>query len=380
MRIGINASFARKDNTGIGQVTLNFLKKLSELKVNDFILYLEEDLPKDFKLPENFTKRIFLPLWKRDDLIRKIWWEKNLLPQQVKKDECDILISLYQCPTITDIKHIMIVHDIIPELFPEYLNNSRKKKYWKLTKKAIAKADKIIAVSRRTEKDLIQHLGIDPEKITTNYPYVSSVFKIPISSGESARVLSKYRINPGYILAGGGMEVRKNIEGVIRAYKLLHTRIKLERTPPNLVIYGKLMPELVPLTTDAEKLIRELNLIQSVKLLDAVEQKDLPALYKNSIFFVYPSFYEGFGLPVLEAMNQGTPVITSKKSSLPEVGKDAVLYCNPDDIEDIAMVMRNVLLNKHLREALSERGKERAKEFSWDKFVEKIFNILSAIG
>ena len=113
-----------------------------------------------------------------------------------------------------------------------------------------------------------------------------------------------------------------------------------------------------------------------MKLLDFVEQKDLPALYKGSLFFIYPSLYEGFGLPVLEAMNQGVPVITSKNSSLPEVGGDSVLYCHPEDEKDMAMVMRNLLINKHLRDILSERGKERAKRFSWEKFVEKLFGII----
>jgi glycosyltransferase involved in cell wall biosynthesis len=99
-------------------------------------------------------------------------------------------------------------------------------------------------------------------------------------------------------------------------------------------------------------------------------------LYKAAEFFVYPSLYEGFGLPVLEAMNQGVPVITSKLSSIPEVGGDAVLYCHPEDEKDIAMVMKNLLVNKHLRHVLSERGKERAKRFSWDKFGEKLFRII----
>lgn len=384
MKIGINASFARKPNTGIGQVTLNFLRKLSQLKVKDnleFIIYLEEDLPKDLKLPDNFKKEIFLPAWKRDDLIRKIWWEKRLLPKKARKDGCDIFLSLYHCPTIISggIKHIMLVHDIIPELFPEYLNNSRKNKYWKLTKKAIQKADKIIAVSSRTEKDLVQHLGVKSEKISTNYIDVDEIYKKYVSEAKSSKVLKKYRLDPGYVLGGGGLEVRKNIEGLIRAYGFLlesNKKTHFVKDFPNLVISGKLMPELAPLITDAEKLVKELNLTQHVRLLDFVPQENLPALYKNASVFVYPSLYEGFGLPVLEAMNVGTPVITSKGSSLPEVGRDAVLYCNPEDVRDIEMVLRNVILHEHLREGLRQRGKERARNFSWEKFVEKLFRII----
>jgi len=394
--IGINASFARKPQTGMGQVTLNFLRKLIKQQATsnkqqadmEFILYLEEDLPKDIKLPKNtassavkFTKKIFLPFWKRDDLIRKVWWEKYLLPKQVKKDGCDVFISLYQCPVTIrlnakdkKIKDIMLVHDIIPSLFPEYLNNWRKRLYNKLTEQAIRKADKIITVSKRTEKDLIQYLGIEGEKITVNYIDVDPIYKKRVTQEMNGKVLRKYKLKPGYILAGGGLEMRKNVEGVIRAYKFLHDKFVQEKLPP-LVIYGRLMPELAPLVTDAEKLLRELNLTKKIKLLGAVEQKYLPALFQNAHMFVYPSHYEGFGMPPLEAMNMGTPVITSKTSSLPEVGLDSVLYCHPDDIRDIAMVMRNVLVNKELRETLSRRGKERAKNFRWDKFVKKMMNI-----
>jgi glycosyltransferase involved in cell wall biosynthesis len=122
-----------------------------------------------------------------------------------------------------------------------------------------------------------------------------------------------------------------------------------------------------------------MNLTSHVKLLDFVPQEDLPALYRNATFFIYPSFYEGFGLPVLEAMNQGTPVITSKISSLPEVGVDSVLYCNPKDIHDIAMVMRNLLKNKDLRETLSRRSRERSQNFSMEGFVEKVMNIILSL-
>ncbi len=384
MKIGINASFARKSNTGIGQVTINFLKKLIEnhesgIMNHEFVLYLEEDI--DLKLPNNFTKKIFLPIWKRDDLIRKIWWEKKLLPKKVKKDNCDVLLSLYQCPTILSdaTVHIMLVHDIIPELFPEYLNNSRKRKYWKLTKEAIQEADKIITISSRTEKDLIQHLKIEPEIISINHIDVDEIYKAKVSKSQSQKVLKQYGLKEGYILGGGGLEVRKNIEGLIRAYGFLlksNKKTHLIKDFPHLVISGKLMPELYPLVTDAEKLVKELNLTEQVKLLDFVPQEDLPALYKNALMFVYPSLYEGFGLPVLEAMNMGTPVITSKKSSLPEVGKDATLYCDPKDLDDMGMVMRNVILHEHLREELRRRGRERAQNFSWEKFVEKMFGII----
>lgn len=387
MRIGINASFLRKQNTGIGQVTTNFLKKLVEFQISnfeirnnkeiEFVLYFEEDV--DLELPANFAKRSFLPkFYKRDDLIRKIWWEKFLLPRRAKADGCDAFLSLYQCPTVMskNIFHVMVAHDIIPKLFPEYLNNLRKKTYQKLTEKGLLGANKIISVSHRTEKDLIQHLGIDPGKITVSHIDVDEIYKREVSEEKSEEVLKKYNLQSGYIYTGGGLEVRKNTESVLRAYKILLEAYGHASWLPKLVVSGKMMPELAPLITDVEAVVEGLGLENETALLGFVPQEDLPALYKNAAVFVYPSFYEGFGLPVLEAMNQAVPVITSKTSSLPEVGVDSVVYCDPSVVDDLAMVMKTVLTNNHLRETLSSKGKERATHFSWEKFVEKFLNIL----
>jgi len=381
MKIGINASFIRKASTGIGQVSINFLKELAQFPDDiEFVLYLEEDLPRGIKLPKNFTKNIFLPFWKRDDLLRKIWWEKYALPKKIKQDGCDVFLSLYQCPTVTTIgvKHIMLVHDIIPRLFPQYLNNPRKQIYWALTERAIGRADKVLVISSRTEKDLINQLGIDAQKITVNYIDVDEIYKKDIPANTISTVLKKYKLKPSYIYNGGGLEVRKNTEGVIRAYKYLLEKNSQEhflQDFPKLVISGKLMPNLAPLVTDVTRLVRELNLTKNVVVLDFVPQKDLPTLYSQASVFVYPSHYEGFGLPVLEAMNVGTSVITSKKSSLPEVGLDSILYCNPNDVADIAMVMKNVLTNSELRATLIKRGKQRAEYFSWQKFTDKVMHV-----
>lgn len=395
MKIGINASFLRKENTGIGQVTINFLKKLIEVtdsktfasslsseqapnnNDNEYILYLEEDV--DFELPENFSKNVFLPKrYKRDDLIRKIWWEKHLLPNKAKKDGCDVFISMYQCPTVMpkNIFHLMVAHDIIPKFFPQYLNNWRKKLYQSLSEKGLKKASKIISVSHRTEKDLIQHLGIDPSKITVNYLDVDQIYKKEIEKEKCDEVLKKYGIKAGYIYTGGGLEVRKNTESVLRAYKILLEAYGHASWLPRLVVSGKMMPELAPLVTDVSAVAEGLEIEKEVDLLGFVAQEDLPALYRSASVFVFPSLYEGFGIPVLEAMNQGVPVITSKTSSLPEVGSDSVVYCNPKEVDDLAMVLKNVLTNDHLRLSLSLKGKDRALHFSWDKFAHKILNII----
>lgn len=366
MKIGINASFARKFNTGIGQVTVNYLKALDKnIKNNEYFLYLEEELEFNFS---SFKKRVFLPLWRRDDLIRKIWWEKFLLPKKIKEDGCEEFLSLYQCPTIISkkIKHTMVVHDIVPKLFPEYLNNFRKRIYWSLTERAIKKADKIIAISEHTKNDLMRYLDIPENKIEVRYIDVDNLYKREIPDEEVIQILEKYRLTPGYIYNAGGLDIRKNIKKLIEAYEIL---LKKNGDIPTLVISGKLRPGMDPLITDAEKIIKEKGIEDKVRLLDFVPQEDMPALSRGAKIFFYPSLYEGFGLTVLEAMNVGIPVVTAKVSSIPEIGGSAVKYFDPKDSEDMAAKINELLNDEGTRNKMIAAGKIQAQKFSWEKFI-----------
>ncbi len=381
MKIGINASFLRKPATGIGQVTTHFLNELikqikeeKKYKNYKFVLYLEEDI--DLDLPKNFEKKVFLPFYKRDDLFRKILWEKFSLPSQAHKDGCNILFSLYQSATVIKyvcMKHVVLVHDIIPKLFPEYLNNFRKKFYQSQIEKGVYGAHSILTVSEYSKKDLIEKMNVNPAKIITNYISIDPLYSKEVTQSESERVMKKYNLEANYIYSGGGLEVRKNTDGTIRAYKKLVDR---NSDVPSLVISGKLMPQLAPLVVDVEKMVKELKLEDKVKIIGYVEQKDLPALYKNALMFVYPSHYEGFGMPVLEAMQIGAPTITAKTSSLEEVGGDAVLYANDESDEDLVNKMEELLKSEEMRDSLIVKAKERTEKFSWKKFVDKFFEVI----
>jgi len=372
MKIGINASFLRKPDTGIGQVTRGFLNEIikSHSGKNEYFLYLEKDA--DLKLPKNFHKRIFLPFWKRDDLIRKIWWEKFLLPRKIKQDQCDIFVSLYQCPTFLpkNIRYKMLVHDLIPKIFPEYLDNWRKRLYFFLTQKAIRQADEIITVSEWSKKDIHKFLKIPSVEIRTAYPSVGQEFFEKFASNEDNKVLEKYGIYGRYIFYIGGFDVRKNIPGLLKAYARLLENYEVNDI--NLVLGGEDKSSFGHLFTNVKEEIEKLGLGDKVKLIGFAKQEDLPVIYRNCELYILPSFYEGFGLMALEAMASGAPTIVSKNSSLLEVGGDAVLYFNPHDTDEMARVMGKVLRNNKLRLRLSEKGKERAKKFSWDNFV-KIF-------
>ncbi|MFZ2299825.1 MAG: glycosyltransferase family 1 protein [Candidatus Moraniibacteriota bacterium] len=407
MNIGINASFLRKPGTGIGQVTANFLKELAECQSSnikyqnsEFFLYCEEEPKFDFILPENFHTRTFLPVWKRDDLIRKALWEKQVAHEAVT-DGCDVFLSLYQSSTVFPAsriaqrtssvqKHVMVVHDIIPRLFPEYRGNMRQAFYWKAIERGIRTADHILAISEHTKSDLVRELQIPAEKISVAYLDVAPRFSRAIAPETVADILKKYDLRSGYIYHGGGLEVRKNAETLLRAYALLYAKNQ-ESLPvrqaggirnqdnaviPPLVISGKIFEKTNALATDVRDLVEELGLQEKVKLLGFVPDEDLPALYRGALFFVYPSLYEGFGLPVLEALRMGVPVLSSNASSLPEVGGDTVLYVNPKNIQEMAAQMERLLADGVLRESLIARSASQAVQFSWRSFVEKTLAVL----
>lgn len=377
MIIGINASFLRKPYTGIGQVTIHLLNELAHrsqinksMKNHKFFIYCEDGC--DIDLPKNFYQKSFLPkFYKRDDLFRKLWWENRMVLQQARKDKCDVLFSLYQSATVnkyTDIKHVMLVHDVIPHIFPEYVNNLRKKIYWQKVEKGMYAANKIITVSEHTKIDLEKKLNIKAAKIIVDKIAVDPIFHEIYHDEYVKRILKKYQLKKGYIYSGGGLEMRKNMDGTLRAYKALCDKWK---GAPDLVISGKLMPELSPMITDVDKLVRELNIEDRVHILGFVPQADLPALYRGAKLFVFPSLYEGFGMPVLEAMSMGTPVLTAKNSSLEEVGGDAVAYTEHDD-EKMYNKMIELLQDEEQLQKMSVEGKERSKQFSWDKFITTI--------
>lgn len=389
MHIGINASFLRKPGTGIGQVTLNFLRKVTELQ-NDhpdlsahrFFVYVEEHPELAFELPENFQIRSFLPWWKRDDVPRKWLWERALA-EKAREDGCDVFLSLYQSATVFKsdkpqtpnfkrFRHTMIVHDLIPFLFPEYANTVSRRLYVRAMAKGIRHADALVAMSECTKNDLVKVMHISPEAITVVYQDVHPRFRETVSEEQQNRVLEKYALKPGYLYHGGGLEIRKNGESVLRAYKQLVTDDQEGKHTPPLVISGTLFHPSNTLATDVEGLIEEMGLDGKVKTLGFVADEDLPALYRGALCFLFPSRYEGFGLPVLEALCQDVPVLTSALSSLPEVGGDAVLYVDPKSVTSVREGIKRLMTDPVLRERLVALGKMQREKFSWNAFIEKI--------
>lgn len=276
----------------------------------------------------------------------------------------------------------MIVHDIIPKLFPGYLGTLARKLHWKAVERGVRCADRIVAVSETTKADLVSELGIPDGMIAVAYPDCDPSFRVGATSDDMLRVMKKYALEPGYIYHGGGLEIRKNAGRLLHAYAELKKTRSLDlardgKSVPPLVISGKVFPASNKLATDVRGIVRELGLEESVVVLGFVPDEDLPALYHGASFFMYPSLYEGFGLPVLEAFACGTPVLAGRAGSVPELAGDAALLVDPESEEAIRNGMERMLDDPVFRQNLSESGRIRAKDFSWDAFTEKVLGSFS---
>jgi glycosyltransferase involved in cell wall biosynthesis len=378
MRIGIDAFFLNHPLNGVGQVTTHaidvLIRDAAALGEDcEFFLYLARDCGRAF--PAHVHQRV-LPLRGARFQLAKKWWEARQLPAAVRRDGCEVLISLYQSAAVmpADFPHVMLVHDIIFALFPQFSDTLGKRLALWLTLRGIRRASHRLADSAHTKADMVKHLGLDAGAITVALIAADPRFASLATPAEVERVLGKHHLTPGYLYHGGGMDPRKNARGVLEAYRLLLDR---SSSVPPLVISGRVPSEASP-EAPITKWARELNLAEHLVLTGPVPPEDLPGLYRGASVFIYPSRYEGFGLPVLEAMHQGVPVVTANTSSLPEVGGDAALYCDPERPAEIADAIRRLLDEPPLRDALSVRGLARAAQFTWESFIEVLVQAIKA--
>ena len=275
--------------------------------------------------------------------------------------KCIDAFDVVHCPTVAApfffkpaAKVVMTVHDLIPILFPQWHILRRRLYFAHFLKYRFRYVDHFIAVSENTKADLTRCFGINREKISV----IHNGIGVHFSPGGSRR--------DDYILAVGTIEPRKNLLRLMQAFVRLKDKYHINH---QLVIAG----------TIGWKCKRELKLIESypssIKMLGYVSDQDLVNLYRNAVCMVYPSLYEGFGLPVIEAMACGCPVITSNLSSLPEVAGDAALSINPYNIDEISDAMHRLIADRNLQQRLSASGIQRAGTFSWDRCARETINV-----
>lgn len=261
-------------------------------------------------------------------------------------------------------KVIVVCHDLSQEIFPEFFTPRQRLWHWLINPRALyARADQLIAISHNTKEDLVDLYDIAKDKIKVIYPGIDHENFQP--DAPTAVVRDKYQLNPGYLLSVGTLEPRKNLETLIEAYDLLAST---RPAVPALVIAGA---EGWKYDRIYRFWLRAAHKSQ-IRFLGPVPAADLPALYAAARCLIYPSFYEGFGLPPVECMACATPVIVGHGSSLPEVVGDAGLLIDPFDIADVARAMALLLSDQELYDKLKSKGLVRAKEYNWENMVKQI--------
>ena len=279
----------------------------------------------------------------------------------------------------TNVKTVVTVHDLIFERFPEtYPFDQRYVHRWKI-KHACKIADAVIAISNQTKADLIQYYHVPEEKITVCYQSCNPIFQCVISENEKTIVKKRYHLPDQYFLFVSSIAPRKNLISVCEAM----IKIKNQNNIPLVVIgNGKKdkedVKQLMAKNGLRDKLIL-LNELPASKDSNFTTAKDFPAIYQQALALIYPSIFEGFGAPLLEALYSGIPVISSNASCLPEVGGDAAIYFDPYDINAISDHLIRISTDPQLRKVMIEKGLDQAKKFTQEQYAKDILNVYNKI-
>ncbi len=301
------------------------------------------------------------------------YWRSYSILSQLENDKVELYHGLSnEIPfriQKTKIKSIVTIHDLIFKIYPDTYSFFDKTIYNLKFKNACLNSDKIIAISQNTKKDIVEHYGIAPEKIEVIYQSCNPLFYEPDMCEENSSILQQYNLPNEYLLYVGSIEKRKNLKGIIEAYQFLQSQ---DRIP--LVIIGgnrdkSYKKEILTLINSMgiEKLMFFINHLN--------DNLHLRQIYKSALTLVYPSFYEGFGLPIAEALLCKTPVITSRVSSLTEAGGPGSIYINPEKPEEIAHAIRMILTNSSQNKIMAKQGHTYAFEyFSPEKLTHQLVN------
>ncbi len=361
MNIGINALSIRNQYAGIGVYTINLIKALSQIdRTNRYVLFLNPENYHGFKVEQDNFENVLA----HAPFHKYYMWEQIYLPFVLKKKKIDILHGPRNVlPLLCKIKSVVTIHDLAFLLFPEIIQ-SRPLNYWPLfVKRSAIKADHIISVSESTKKDIVRLYNISEHKITVIHEACNNSFKRIEDESALKRISQKYGLPARYILYVGTIEPRKNLNVVLEVMDILNKynlNIKL-------VIVGKKGW----LYAGFYDTLQRLGLENNVIFTGYIPAEDLPGIYNLAKIFVYPSKYEGFGLPLLEAMSCGVPVIASNVPSIPEVLGDAGILVGHDDPKEFAHKIYELLTDKEISAKMSSKGFERIKFFSWEKVAKE---------
>jgi glycosyltransferase involved in cell wall biosynthesis len=373
MTIGIDASRANKsEKTGTEWYShhlIQELKKITDPK-DQFILYSREKLRSRLgAMPSNWQSRVLR--WPP----RKLWTQARLSFEMWRRPPEILFVPAHTLPLIHPKKIVTTCHDVAFLRLPQVYDWPALKYHEFAVKFALRHATKIIAVSEFTKSELIEFFKISPERIVVVHNgYDSERYKIIEDRGAVEKILQKYNLRQPYILYLGRLETKKNTHGLVQAFGVLKKILNLKSEILNLKLLLVGQPGFG--FEKVDEAIVDNDLHNEVIMPGWVDERDLPYLISGAKLFVFPSFYEGFGIPVLEAMACGTPTVVSGIPALREVAGKAAYFFDPYSPENIAEGINRVLGDEHLQEDLKIRGLARAQDFSWEKCARETWEVI----
>ena len=361
MKIGIVAGLAEGQKTGIGSYTLNLVKGLKEVDYqNEYFLLLRKEM-KCAPVDQGHQIVLPLPMFICNMKGNFLLWQFFLLPLKLRRSREPVVTSPQYGPDMFSIfdvpgKKIISIHDVAPILELKSWDRISVALHKLLLPKVLKRVDRIITVSHFSKGEIVRHLKVNPDRINVIYQGIDEAFRVN-SRQQVTSVVSKYKLPQDFILYVGLLHRQKNIPALIKAY----AQLKRAGTKHKLVVAGG---KVFGGDNTLFSLVENLELQKDVIFTGYVPDEDLAALYNAASVFAFPSLYEGFGLPPLEAMACGTPVVTSNRASLPEVVGDAALTVDPYDIDSLAEAINRLITDNGLRQEMIQRGLERVKAFS----------------
>ncbi len=363
MRIAFDARKYR--DFGIGTYIRNILGQLARMdRSTEYVLFCK---PQDQEALSTLGPN-FRPVVETAGLYSIA--EQVRIPMALRREHIDLFHAPhYVLPPLIQCRSVVTIHDVIHLLFPQYLPGRLAYAYARASLWAAAKrADRILTVSETSKHDILRRFKVSAEKITVIYNAIDERFNVRPSDEQVQRVRERYQLDQQFVLYVGNIKPHKNLERLIDAFDRLR-RSGFDQL--RLLIIGDEISKYPAL----RRAVHRHKLHKFVRFLGFVPIETLAVLYRLAAAFVFPSLYEGFGLPPLEAMASGTPVVTSSVSSLPEVVGDAALLVDPYDPEAIAEGMRRVLTDPQLRATLCARGRARVQQYSWQQSIERVHEI-----
>lgn len=366
MRIGIDARLLHYTKGGISQYTMRLLEGLADLHPPEEVLVLRSRLDKPESLPPMPFPSVAMwtPPHNR--------FEQTALRLEIGRLSLDLLHSPDFIPPLRRrFRSVVTVHDLSFLLYPHMLTRESAHYYGQIDQ-GVRSANRIIAVSESTKRDVTRLLGVPEERVTVIHEAINRSFRQMQDRAAVDAVRRRYGLPEGFILHVGTIEPRKNLPNLFRAIRVLADQHK-----PDVVL--AVCGEWGWLYDEALQVLEKLRLKQMVRFLGHVPITDLVPLFNAANVLAYPSYYEGFGLPPLEAMACGTPVVASDTSSMPEVIGDAGLLASPDDYEALAVNLWRILSDGELRGTLVRRGLQRAATFTVERMAESTLGLYRAV-